>query len=105
MAGVAGLHAGEEQRLPRLPDLLLVFVPGVVAHRRVGSALAEQSHGAALHHGAVAVDNDCSFLWRNWTKGTASFGATGHACVRFLVLFSLDSQRTSIWAIEEFWSP
>lgn len=108
VAGVARLHAGEEQRWPRLPDLLLVFVPGVFAYRRVGSASAEQSHGAALHHGAVTVDNNCSFLWRNWTKGTASFSVTGRVCVLLFVLFScilLDLQRTSIWTTEEFWAP
>lgn len=65
---VARLDAGQDQRLSCLPVLFVVFVPGVVGHRRVGSAPAEQSHRAALQYRTVWVDDDCGVLWRNWTS-------------------------------------
>lgn len=65
---VARVDAGQDQRLSRLPVLFVVFEPGVVGRRRVGSAPAEQSHRAALQYRTVGVDDDCGVLWRNWTS-------------------------------------
>lgn len=68
-AAVARVDDGQNQRLSCIPVLFVVFVPGVVGHRRVGSAPAEQSHRAALQYRTVGVDDDDrGVLWRNWTS-------------------------------------
>lgn len=45
--------------------LLIIYIPGVVGHRWVGTASAEQRNRAALHCWTRRVDDYRCFLWRN----------------------------------------